>query len=139
MKRIIAFAIFISVIVGAGLLFFYNSPIQSAFAMQEQKLTGKEKHQIDLPAATRLIKNHRTMRKSPNVIGGFFGRDAIDKILAQPNVIGIRYYYAETNDSASTLIIVGVDNKGQDIQTGFIADIAIPCPPFCDPTSVLSK
>jgi hypothetical protein len=81
--------------------------------------------------AVRFIKNHKSNLKAPSIKGGFFARNAFDKILAQPGVVGIRYYYAQTDQGTPTLVLIGVDGKGQDMQTGVMMENATPCPPFC--------
>jgi len=129
----------ILVVLCFGLLWALNGPAKSAPASQAQQLTGNENHQVDLVTAVRYIKNHKSNLKAPSINGGFFGRNAFDKILAQPGVIGIRYYYAQTDDGISTLVLVGVDAKGQDIQTGLIMERSLPCPPFCGAASELTK
>jgi len=123
-----------------GMLWAFHAPGKSAISSQDQKLTGNENHQVDLVTAVRFIKNHKTNPKNSSMAkhGGFFGRNAFDKILAQPGTVGIRYYYAQTDEGIPTLVLVGVDSKGQDIQTGFIMERSLDCPPWCG-ESELSK
>ena len=122
-----------------GLLWALNGPAKSASTSQDQQLTGNENHQVDLATALRFIKNHKSNLKAPSIKGGFFARNAFEKILAQPGVIGIRYYYAQTDDGIPTLVLVGVDGKGQDIQTGLIMERILACPPWCDVVSELTR
>jgi hypothetical protein len=129
----------ILVVLCFGLLWALNGPAKSAPASQDQQLTGNEDHQVDLATAIRFINNNKSNLKAPSIKGGFFGRNAFDKILAQPGVVGIRYYYAQTDDSKPTLVLVGVNGKGQDIQTGLIMERVWPCPPFCDNVSELAR
>ncbi len=129
----------ILVVLCFGLLWAFHGPAKSASTSQNQQLTGNENHQVDLMTALRLVKNHRSNLKAPSIKGGFFGRNAFDKILAQPGVIGIRYYYAQMDDGSPTLVLVGVDAKGQDIQTGLIMERMSPCPPYCDVVSELAR
>jgi hypothetical protein len=121
----------ILVVLCFGLLWALNGPAKSAPISQDQQFTGKENHQIDLVAALKLMKNYESDPKAPAIKGGYFGRAAIEKVLAQPGCVGIRYYYARNDDGTPTIVIFGVDAKGFDIQTGIILDIIIPCPPFC--------
>jgi type II secretory pathway pseudopilin PulG len=99
-------------------------------------------HQIDVGTASRLIANLKGNVKTnlPTTAnaavlkgnrGGVFARSAFDKILSQPGVIGIRTYYAANDDGSSTLVLVGVDDQGQDMSTGAFMDNELPCPPFC--------
>jgi hypothetical protein len=139
MKTINVIAICVLIVFCIGLLFAFNGPGKNLSAPQEQKLAGKEKHKVDLVSAKKLIKNHRNSSKSPMFKGGFFAREAFEKILAQPKVIGVRYYYAQTDEGNPTIVLVGVDDAGMDLQTGFIAELAVPCPPLCDDASELAK
>lgn len=87
--------------------------------------------QVDLAGAVRSAKYYRSSLQSPVPRGGFFNRDAVERILAQPRCVGVRYYYAPNDDGIPVFILVGVDGKGQDLQTGSIAAVVRPCPPFC--------
>ncbi len=116
-----------------GVLWAYHSSANNATASQSYQLTGKENHQIDLMTAQRLIKNHEMSSKGQSIRGGFVGRDAVEKVLAQPGCIGIRYYYAQNNDGTPTVVIFGVDAKGVDMENGVLLDAVKPCPPFCEP------
>ena len=116
----------ILVILCFGLLWAWNGPAKNSPASQAQQVTGNENHQVDLATAVRFINSHKSNLKAPTIKGGFFARNAFEKILAQPGVIGIRYYYAQTDEGAPTLVLVGVDSRGQDIQTGFIMERIAP-------------
>jgi hypothetical protein len=139
MKIIRTLLLGILVVLCFGYLWSADGPAKSATSSQDQQLTGNENHQVDLVTAVRFIKNHKLNLKAPSIKGGFFGRNAFDKILAQPGVVGIRYYYAQTDDGQPTLVLVGVDGKGQDVVTGLIMERALPCPPWCDAPSELTK
>ena len=131
----------ILVVLCFGLLLALNGPAKSASTSQDQQVTGNENHQVDLVTAVRLINNHKSNLKAipASIKGGLFARSAFDKILAQPGVVGIRYYYAQTDEGTPTLVLVGVDAKGQDIQTGLIMERAFLCPPLCGAASELTK
>jgi hypothetical protein len=96
-------------------------------------------HRIDLVSAMKLIKNYRTNPKASMLKGGMLGRSAFDKILAQEGCAGIRYYYAQNDTGMQVLVLVGVDAKGEDIQTGAIMERIYPCPPFCNQTNEMTK
>jgi hypothetical protein len=123
----------ILVVLCFGLLWALNGPAKNAPASQDRQFTGKENHQIDLVKALKLIKNHETNSNEQKMKGGYIGRDAIEKVLAQQGCTGIRYYYAQNDDGTPTIVIFGVDVKGTDIQTGVLLDVVWPCPPFCGP------
>ena len=101
--------------------------------------TGLEDHTIALEEASELTRNYRKNAGKGAIKGGFFGRAALEQVLAQESVVGIRYYYAQENNGRPVLIVVGVDENGQDVLDGFIAERACPCPPFCSPWNPLNS
>jgi hypothetical protein len=143
MKTTGTLALCILVILCFGLLWAFHGPAKSSTSSQDQQVLSTAQinadHQVDLATALRFIKNHKSNLKAPSTKGGFFARSTFDKILAQPGAVGVRYYYAQTDEGTSTLVLVGVDAKGQDIQTGLIMERAILCPPFCNNTSEFAK
>lgn len=133
----------ILIVICFGLLLAFAGPGNSLPTPQGQQDMSSTMlnadHQVDLAIALGMIKNYRVDPKQPSIKGGFFARSAFDKILAQPGCVGIRYYYAQKDDGSSVVVLVGVDEKNQDIQTGYIAEGIWPCPPFCGVQSELTK
>ena len=101
--------------------------------------TGLEDHTIALDDAAELTRNYRKSAGKGAIKGGFFGRAALEQVLSQEGVVGIRYYYAQENNGRPVLILVGVDANGKDIVDGFMAERAMPCPPFCSPFNPLNS
>ena len=101
--------------------------------------TGLEDHTIALDDAADLTRNYRKSAGKGAIKGGFFGRAALEQVLSQEGVVGIRYYYAQENNGRPVLILVGVDANGKDIVDGFMAERAMPCPPFCSPFNPLNS
>jgi hypothetical protein len=101
--------------------------------------TGLEDHTIALDDAAELTRNYRKNAGKGAIKGGFFGRAAIEQVLSQEGVVGIRYYYAQENNGRPVLIVVGVDESGKDLVEGFVAERACPCPPFCSPFNPLNS
>lgn len=91
--------------------------------------TGQEVHSIELAEAAELTKRFRGNNQGA-ILGGFFGRDAIESILAQEDCVGIRYYNAEKDNGDHTLVLVGCDANQDDILPGVVLDWAKPIPPF---------
>jgi len=92
-------------------------------------LTGREGAEIDIKVATDWTKNHRE-RNPGGVISQFFGHELLNKILQQPDCIGLRFYYANSKPASGWqrfvnkcfprsegevhLIIAGVTKEGKD-------------------------
>lgn len=92
-------------------------------------LTGKEGSEIDIKVATEWTRNHRH-RNPGGVISQFFGRELLEKILQQPDCVGLRFYYANSkpltgwkkfvlkcfpkSEGEKHLIIAGVTKEGKD-------------------------
>lgn len=133
----------ILVVMCFGLL-LANGPEKNIPAPQDQQaMTSAQinaNHQVDLRTAIRLIRNHKANNannlaassSSSQAKGGFFARNAFDKILAQPGVVGIRYYYAQNDDGSPTIVLVGVNAIGQDIVSGAIMEMLVLCPPCAE-------
>ncbi|MBN1396714.1 MAG: hypothetical protein JXA06_01655 [Bacteroidetes bacterium] len=121
-------AIILSVVVTIIVNPFFN---QSAKAEQ---LNSKDNNFQLNPAknAVELTKNYMRINASQDVIVQNFGKELVEKILAQPGCVGVRLYYGKHADGKSGVIIVGVDKNGKDMITGVIAKPAIICPPYCD-------
>jgi hypothetical protein len=115
-------------------------------------ISGKEGSPIELELAARWTKNYRD--KHPGeTISQFFGKEILQKILAQENCLGIRFYYAHDKplngwqrfsvslsnfilkvignvDGNKHLIITGVTNDGKDQihEKELEANMAAPAP-----------
>ena len=95
--------------------------------------TGKEPHEIPAEQAKAYVRKWREKAPKGRMRGGFFGREVLEKILAQPGCVGFRIYHATHAKGHDTFVIVGADADGRDLWSGSIAEEAIPCPPSCPP------
>ena len=99
--------------------------------------TGKEDHSISLQDAADLTRNYRNATLV-GIKGHFFGKDTIERILAQEGCVGLRLYHAVENGN-HTLVMVGTDAKEDDLVNGEIAQFAPPCPPNCGQLNALNS
>jgi len=97
---------------------------------------GNEPHEVSAEQGKGYIRAWRSNNQGAQVRGHFFGRDVLVKMLAEPNVVGLRFYHARGEKGAETLVITSVDAEGNDRWDGTVAEQAVPCPPYC-PTSDL--
>ena len=92
--------------------------------------TGNENHDIPLSEAAQWTANYRNANPGQTK-GHYFGGTAINSVLTQSGCVGLRMYYATTNENIKQLVIVGVDASGNDLVNGLILDRSILCPPDC--------
>lgn len=60
-----------------------------------------------------------------------FPKEDVDQLLAQPGCKGLRIYNARNKEGEDTVILTGVDDKGNDMVEGLLLEWSFPCPPFC--------
>jgi len=95
-------------------------------------------HEVGMTEARDLISRYKKAHPG-NISASAFTRVAFDRILAQDGCCGIRAYYAQKPDGQLTLVLVGVDSYGNDMDEGELAEQAYPCPPFCPMDSALDS
>ncbi len=120
-------------------------------ASKKHTVTGKEGGPIEPNVAASWTKNFRD--KHPGeTISHFFGKEILERILAQEGCNGLRFYHAYDHDGKKHLVIAGVNNDGTDQVPAAgsaapankpvlytVGDQSAPCPgsPGC-PTGLLS-
>lgn len=82
--------------------------------------TGNEKHLITLEEAIRFTQNHRRSAPEGSMLGGFFGRQIITKLLNQETCVGIRIYFSSQDDGTPTFVLAGVNANNSDLFQGFL-------------------
>jgi hypothetical protein len=111
-------------------LFIYPTTNQSVRA-EQIKSTGYQSANAWLQEAKNIIKTSQRITASDEVIAQYFGKDKVDKILAQPGCVGVRMYYGKNTNGKSGIILTGVDAKRNDILPVTIAGPTTLCPPYC--------
>lgn len=104
-----------------------------------ETLTGHEDHDITLAQAKELTTRFRNSIVEGEKIAGYFGRDAILRILNQDDCVGIRYYYGLDGDNKPVTVLVGVKENSDDIYTGELAQMSWPCPDCCSSDNPLNS
>ena len=103
-----------------------------------QKVWPTYDHVIGLTESRELIARYQ--KANPGKIhASAFTRVAFERILAQEGCCGIRSYYAQKEDGTITLVMVGVDQVGNDMDDGELAEEAWPCPPICPNYSAMDS
>lgn len=106
---------------------------------------GHSDHYITQELATAMMSSFRD--KNPNKpYGWFFGKTALEKLLAQDGVVGLRIYGGLSNKGHFSPVLYGVRSNGSDIRPAgalaksqaadssdgiVILELAAPCPPYC--------
>lgn len=90
-------------------------------------------HRIDRRQAASLTRRHREAAGPDAERGGLFPREPVQQLLAQKGCEGLRFYYGRNEDGTPALVLVGVDEDGNDMFDGEVLDVHFPCPPFCPP------
>ena len=93
--------------------------------------TGNEAENFPLATAAEWTANYRNQMTEGEPKAHFFGMNIIKDILAQSGCVGIRCYYALDEKGVQQMIMVGADKDENDLYNGIIAEVSLPCPPFC--------
>ena len=100
--------------------------------------TGNENHAISLADAAQLTENFRLSVGTGAFLAAFFGKTALTQALSQDGCVGIRIYNAKSATGQHNYVLVGVNDKGDDLTGGIILEFGVGCPPFCSPSSELA-
>ena len=98
-------------------------------------LPDPKSHRISLDEAAAQTRRGRGGQHT----GGMFLRAELDQLLAQPGCSGLRYYYGSNTRGEETLILVGVDKEGNDMDQGIMLEESFLCPPWCGAANALNS
>lgn len=111
----------------------------SARMASNYRFTGQEGDPISYDIAKKWVSNYQE-KNSDGTMAHFFGYEIIKDILALEGCMGIRMYYALDDSGERQIILVGVDENGNNIvpgtngrtkDEGVLADASFPCPSYC--------
>src|SRR5690606_11586914 len=80
----------------------------------DYRFDGKEGDAIDYAVARKWVSNFQEKNQSGNK-AHFFGYEILKEILSLEGCVGIRMYYALDDSGNRQIILVGVDEKGNNI------------------------
>lgn len=101
--------------------------------------TGNENHDISLKEAAVLTQRFReNLPVIDNTIAEYFGKSALENVLAQNGCVGIRIYYGIDLNNIKRLVITGVDYNGNDLYEGNLMEAGTICPPVCSNNNPLN-
>lgn len=86
---------------------------------------------ISLEKAIELTHSYQESNlEKPNSY--FVGLDKINELLQQNGCIGVRIYPGlDPLTNKSNMVLVGVDQEGEDLTNGIMLDELVTCPPYC--------
>jgi len=64
-------------------------------------------------------------------------KTAYNQLLSQPGVAEIRTYFSLNSNNILSIVVVGVDNNGNDMTNGIMLGESKNCPYYCSPNSPL--
>lgn len=114
---------------------------------------GTEGGPIPLPTAKEWTANYKKTIKPSEVRAHYFGSDVVQRLINEDKSVGIRAYYAIDDKGQKQLILVGVDENGNDLLPNessaaksttnggpddpVIMDGSFPCPTYCSTPIIL--
>lgn len=99
--------------------------------------TGTEGEKITIEEAAEMTARHRTAHPT-EIKGHFIGKNMIKAIAEQDGYMGIRIYHALNTDGSREVVLVGVDEEGDDMLK-IIVDRSSPCPNMCSKKNGLNS
>ncbi len=106
-----------------------------------------DQHKISLQQAIDMTSLYRASRPENFPVCETFSKASIESLIANPRCVSFRIYYGMNPDKSVHAILVGADEKGNDIlpaqsaalgDEGVILEDAERCPQICPPPSPLN-
>lgn len=100
---------------------------------------GTEGVQVTLDDASGWTKNFRDTIVTGDTLGHFFGKDILQKILDEPDCMGIRIYYGLDANGEKNLVLSGALENQDDMENGVLAEHSVTCPSRCGKSNALNS
>ena len=94
-------------------------------------LDPKVSHRISIGDAVAHATRHRGGGAHRPGDSGAFNAKPLQELLAQPGCMGTRFYMGRNERGERSVVLVGVDAKGNNMSSGVVLNSHLPCPPFC--------
>lgn len=92
---------------------------------------------ISLRDASILTANFRQANPAATIANAYNKRQMLE-LLEQENCAGFRVYNGLDDKGDQQLVIVAVDDRGDDLFEGILIDCSQPCPTVCSTTNPLN-
>lgn len=99
-------------------------------------MTAPDPHQITLNQAIAMTTAYRNTFPG-ETRGWWFPRQVLESLLATPDMGGFRIYSGIAGGKVSP-VLCPTNSSREDITTGYLAEVALPCPIYCDDDSALN-
>ena len=96
-------------------------------------------HSIALAQAITMTSLYRSSIPEGMPVSETFELASVNTLLSQSGCTALRIYYGKKEDGTIHAILVGVNEKGEDITEGIILEEGQRCPPNCPIDSQLNK
>jgi hypothetical protein len=96
------------------------------------------KHLITLSEAQEMTHAFQNSSQFQNLTKAcMIDKNAYQQVIDQPGCVGLRTYFALNSSQMLTIVVVGVDENGNDLTSGIILNKSDDCPTFCANNSLL--
>jgi hypothetical protein len=95
-------------------------------------------HEISLQEASQLTARFQENLLPGQPKGGFFGKQALQRLLDHPECVGLRFFYGAHKDGKRAVVGMCVDKFGAEMFHGPSIDLSGGCPPFCGAQNLLN-
>ena len=96
-------------------------------------------HGISWLEAGRKTRVYRALRDPQQPKGGFFGADALRRLLNQAPCVGAQFLFGADPEGVRNIVIAGVDARGNLMMHGELIELSLLCPPFCFQDNLLNS
>ena len=100
---------------------------------------GQVRHEISLPEAAQLTARYQEALQPGQPKGGFFGKQALHKLLDHGECVGLRCFFGANKAGARVLVMMCVDKFGAEMFHGPMVELSMTCPPFCGWPNLLNS
>jgi hypothetical protein len=95
-------------------------------------------HVISLDEAKSMTHAYQNATQFQGLtVASMIDKDAYQLVIDQKGCVNIRTYFALNEAGTLTIVVVGVDDNGDDMTQGVLLDMATVCPISCNVTSEL--
>ena len=104
-----------------------------------QYARGQVQHEISLTEASQLTARFQESLQSGQPKGGFFGKQAMLRLLDYAECVGVRFFYGAHKDGRRNIVGICVDKFGVAKMEGPSIEFSTPCPPLCGAPNLLNN